>query len=585
MNTGGNSLPPQSCPDGTKRRVCYYYDRLIAGVDYGEDHVMVPRRVDMAHAPNRSYGLLGDMARLRTRPATDAEISVFHDGRYVGLLRDLTPEAFGAGGEVARRARGCNVGAVSADGRSSGGMHHACRDKASGFCYVNDIVLAIDELLGHFRRVLYVDIDVHHGDGVEPALVGSNRVMMTVSFHQRTEDFFPERRGLLDHVGEGDGRLRVVNGMDDEGYRRLFKPIMSKVMAVFQPEAIVMQCGGDSLSGDRLGQQNLSISGHARCVGFLRSFSMLLLGGGGYTINHVAACWCYRTAVAIAKKITDDIPAHCYDGYYQGQGYKLQYPVDKNLNNDNTESYVTRIKCAVLRNLCELEAAPSIEFKQPAGGSIDTEALLHKRPPREDDDPMERMHRQCGEMEERGFFMDLGKRQLDLVKDNKKVGESATGGSRNARTQSADTQNAAPIRWLSLSDIKFQRTRHHGALLASGTSDKARSEQNQRSCIWRPARMLGRTVARARRHPVNRRLAASGRCGHAGGSPTRRRERAEAVGPMWDMQQHQAKRARWRWSRTRDDNGNHHHGHRPEPVKKHRSGKVHIEYHAHEHVF
>jgi histone deacetylase 1/2 len=118
MNTGGNSLPSQSCPDGAKRRVCYYYDRCIAGVDYGEDHVMVPRRVDMAHALIRSYGLLGDMTRLRTRPATDAEISGFHGARYVGLLRDLTPEGFGAGGEVARRARGCNVGAVSTDGRS-----------------------------------------------------------------------------------------------------------------------------------------------------------------------------------------------------------------------------------------------------------------------------------------------------------------------------------------------------------------------------------------------------------------------------------------------------------------------------------
>ena len=116
-------------------------------------------------------------------------------------------------------------------------MHHACLDKASGFCYVNDIVLAIDELLGHFRRVLY--------DGVETAFRRSNRVM-TVSFHQRTEGFFPERRGLLEHVGEGAGRLRAVNvpmkkGMDDDGYRRLFEPIMTRVVAVFQPEAIVMQ--------------------------------------------------------------------------------------------------------------------------------------------------------------------------------------------------------------------------------------------------------------------------------------------------------------------------------------------------------
>jgi len=166
-----------------------------------------------------------------------------------------------------------------------------CRDKASGFCYVNDIVLAIDELLGHFRRVLYVDIDVHHGDGVETAFVGSNRVM-TVSFHQHTEGA-RRRRGLpAPHHERAD-----EEGHGRRGYRRLFKPIMSKVMAVFQPEAIVMQCGGDSLSDDRLGQQNLSISGHARCVGFLRSFSMLLLGGGGYTINHVAACWCYEVFI------------------------------------------------------------------------------------------------------------------------------------------------------------------------------------------------------------------------------------------------------------------------------------------------
>ncbi|PUZ56082.1 hypothetical protein GQ55_5G267200 [Panicum hallii var. hallii] len=466
MDTGGNSLPSQSCPDGAKRRVCYYYDRHIAGVDYGEDHVMVPRRVDMAHALIRSYGLLGDMARLRSSPATDAEISGFHDGRYVGLLRDLTPEGFGAGGEVASRARCFNVGVVSTDGRSvdnppvaglwdycqryaggslaaaralasgeadvavnwSGGMHHACRDRASGFCYVNDIVLAIDELLGHFRRVLYVDIDVHHGDGVETAFVGSNRVM-TVSFHQRTEGFFPERRGLLEHVGEGDGRHRAVNvpmkkGMDDDGYRRLFEPIMSKVMEVFQPEAIVMQCGGDSLSGDRLGHLNLSIDGHARCVSFMRSFNtpLLLLGGGGYTINHVAACWCYETAVAIGKEIANDMPAHCYDGYYRSQGYKLRYPVDKNLKNDNTDTYVTRTKCAVLRNLSELEAAPSVEFKEPAGGSIDAEALFYRPAPREDDDPMERLHRRCGEMEERGFLMELGKRQLDLAKDDRESG-------------------------------------------------------------------------------------------------------------------------------------------------------------------
>lgn len=338
MDTGGNSLPSQSCPDGAKRRVCYYYDRGIAGVDYGEGHFMVPRRVDIAHALIRSYGLLSDMSRLRTRAATVVEISAFHNVDYVKLLHDVTPEGFAAGGEMTRTAKGFNVGALDKDGRYvdnpaiaglwdyclryaggslaaaralvageaeiainwSGGLHHACREKASGFCYVNDIVLAIHELLGRFRRVLYVDIDVHHGDGVETAFIDSARVM-TVSFHQRTAGFFPEKKGFAEHVGVGEGQYRAVNvplnkGMDDEGYYGLFRPIMAKVMEVFQPEAIVMQCGGDSLSGDRLGEQNLSIAGHAKCVSFMRSYNLplLLLGGGGYTVNHVAACWCYE---------------------------------------------------------------------------------------------------------------------------------------------------------------------------------------------------------------------------------------------------------------------------------------------------
>ncbi|KAG2598852.1 hypothetical protein PVAP13_5KG402200 [Panicum virgatum] len=111
----------------------------------------------------------------------------------------------------------------------------------------------------------------------------------------------------------------------------------------------------------------------------MRSFNTPLLLW--HTINHVAVCWWY-------EEIADDIPAHCYDDYYRGQGYKLRYPVDKNLNNDNTNSYATRTKCAVLRNLSELEAAPSIEFKEPVGRSIDAEALFHRWPPRDYDDPM-----------------------------------------------------------------------------------------------------------------------------------------------------------------------------------------------------
>jgi hypothetical protein len=110
---GGSSLPSASCPDGRKRRVCYYYDSVTANVDYGPEHCMVPRRVDMAHALVRSYGLLSDMRRLRTRLATEAEICAVHDPKYVELLRDVTPEAFNSDKSVRGRAEQFDIGTVS----------------------------------------------------------------------------------------------------------------------------------------------------------------------------------------------------------------------------------------------------------------------------------------------------------------------------------------------------------------------------------------------------------------------------------------------------------------------------------------
>ncbi|PNT72273.1 hypothetical protein BRADI_2g42075v3 [Brachypodium distachyon] len=335
---------------------------------------MVPRRVALTHALVDSYGLLHGhgMKRLRTRPATEEELASILNKDYLELLRDLTPHNYSgkrregavkrnivglthhdqeaeddgqqnsddnpviaglwdycqryAGGSLAAaRALGSRDSDIAINW--SGGMHHACRDGASGFCYANDIVLAVRELLRVFPRVLYVDIDVHHGDAVEDQFAEDSRVM-AVSFHQHGRranggdgEFFPGT-GAAGDVGKGEGEYRTPNvplkyGMDDAGYREMFRPIVGEVMRVFQPEALVMQCGADSLAGDRLGEFNLSVRGHASCVAYLRSFNkpLLLLGGGGYTINHVASCWCYETAVAIGTEIPDEIPHHGYEHY------------------------------------------------------------------------------------------------------------------------------------------------------------------------------------------------------------------------------------------------------------------------------
>jgi len=120
-----------------------------------------------------------------------------------------------------------------------GGYHHAKRSKASGFCYVNDIVLGIQHLLRSFDRVLYLDIDVHHGDGVEEAFLTTNRVM-TCSFHQfdKEDKFFPGT-GDIDDIGQGDGKYYAINiplriGCKDESYQTIFPQITNKIIDVLK---------------------------------------------------------------------------------------------------------------------------------------------------------------------------------------------------------------------------------------------------------------------------------------------------------------------------------------------------------------
>merc|ERR1719481_1644373 len=124
----------------------------------------------------------------------------------------------------------------------SGGLHHAKKAEASGFCFVNDIVIAINELLRHYPRVLYIDIDIHHGDGVQEAFYLSDRVM-TLSFHKYGQNFFPGTGDLFE-IGSGPGRYYSVNvplreGIDDDSYLSVFKPVISSVVQYYQPSVIV----------------------------------------------------------------------------------------------------------------------------------------------------------------------------------------------------------------------------------------------------------------------------------------------------------------------------------------------------------
>ncbi|CAO3625032.1 unnamed protein product [Mucor hiemalis] len=347
----------------------------------------------MCHGLVMNYGLYKKMEIYRAKPANKWEMTQFHTDDYIDFLSRVTPEnmeqyqkeqakfnvgdnspvfeglfeycGLSAGGSMEGAAR-LNRGLCDIAINWAGGLHHAKKSEASGFCYVNDIVLGILELLRYYARVLYIDIDVHHGDGVEEAFYTTDRVM-TVSFHKYGE-FFPGT-GELKDVGVQKGKYYSVNvplrdGIDDDSYQSTFEPVIEKVMEWYRPAAVVLQCGGDSLSGDKLGCFNLSMKGHANCVKFVKKFNLptLVLGGGGYTMRNVARTWAYETGVVVGEDIGPDMPYNDYYEYF-GPDYKLDVR-SSNMENLNTPDYLEKIKTQVFENLSRTLFAPSVQMQE-----------------------------------------------------------------------------------------------------------------------------------------------------------------------------------------------------------------------------
>lgn len=251
----------------------------------------------------------------------------------------------------------------------SGGLHHAKKFEPSGFCYINDIVLAVMNLLRVHPRVMYIDIDLHHGDGVQEAFYTTDRVM-TVSFHKFNGEFFPGT-GSIDEIGLGKGKNYAINiplkdGIDDDSYVHLFKAVMEPLITKFQPTCIVQQCGADSLGYDRLGCFNLNIRAHGECVKFIKSFNipMLVLGGGGYTPRNVSRLWCYETSVlndvTLDLKIPNKIPT--YDWF--GPDYLLHPQLEGRIDNKNSKKYLEAVKEYILEHLRDLNYAPSVQMSE-----------------------------------------------------------------------------------------------------------------------------------------------------------------------------------------------------------------------------
>lgn len=385
---------------------------------------MKPWRLHLTKQLILSYGLHYAMDCYETRPAAKYELAEFHTPEYLEFLAQIAPNnmkdfleatqlQFGIGDDcpvfdglynycslytgstlsavrtlMASNAPGMHAGRVSSRAPAaadiainwSGGLHHALKSRASGFCYVNDIVLAIQALLTQHPRVLYVDIDVHHGDGVEHAFASSDRVL-TLSLHKYDPlEFFPGTGGPNATGPENPHNpgakhslnLPLKDGIEDEQYRRLFDSCVTEAVHVFDPTAIVLQCGGDSLGGDRLGKFNLNIEAHGACVELCRSFNLplLLLGGGGYTARNVARLWTHETALATDCVLNNELPAHvpyrqAFAGSSKGDG--LLYPNlsdVKHHNNEHDEVYLESQRRRIFEQLRYLQGAPSVAMRR-----------------------------------------------------------------------------------------------------------------------------------------------------------------------------------------------------------------------------
>lgn len=370
-----------------KQRVAYFYDEDIGTFLFTPNHAMKPHRIRMTHHLCDAYGLLSQMRCIIPRKATFKDLTRFHTDEYIRFLSEATPmnvtedieTRFNVGAdspvidgvfEYVQKVGGGSIEAAKelCSGKAdiaihwAGGMHHAKKEEAGGFCYVNDCVLAILNLLDRFQRVLYIDIDVHHGDGVEEAFYSTDRVL-TLSFH-KYGDFFPYTGDIKD-IGYAQGKYYAVNvplknGIDDESYDNLFDYIVEHIVSWYSPNAVVLQCGADSLAGDRLGCFNLSIEGHAHCVRKMASFGipLILLGGGGYTLRNVATCWTSETAAILGVDISNDIPYNEFLHFY-GPEYTLNVNLPP-MTNQNTPEFINQIIEAVTENLRHLPGAPCI---------------------------------------------------------------------------------------------------------------------------------------------------------------------------------------------------------------------------------
>ena len=294
----------------------------LAHYGFGHGHPFGTDRMDAFWQEAQRLGLSGKVDARQPLQASDEAILRFHTPEYLALVKRLSESgegfldlgdtpAFKGVYEAAATVAGSVLSAV--DGTMQGdcrrgfipiaGLHHARRDGAAGFCVFNDIGIAIEHLraVHGVRRIAYVDIDAHHGDGVFYAFESDPDIWIA-DMHEDGRFLYPGT-GFMHEVGSGVARgtklnLAMLPGSDDVAFHRNW-PLVEEQVRQARPEFIILQCGADSIAGDPITDMRFTPAAHAHAAASLCRLAdeycngrLIALGGGGYNRANLAAAWC-----------------------------------------------------------------------------------------------------------------------------------------------------------------------------------------------------------------------------------------------------------------------------------------------------
>ena len=322
-------------------RTTLLYSERFLDYNLGPLHPLRPVRVKLTYDLIQSKGLLDDdeIKIAAPRVASEVEILLFHEKEYVRLVQKYSERGSGlldAGDTPA--FKGCFEATSLVVGASleacdkimggkfahafnpSGGLHHAHPERASGFCIFNDPAISVNYLKTKYkiRRLVYMDIDAHHGDGVMYGYY-SDPVLLNIDFHENGKYIFPGT-GFPDEIGENEAKglklnIPLLPGTGDEAYLKAFHKLVPDTVRRFRPEIILVQCGADGHADDRLAHLRLTTNTYEEVVSEMHNLAhelcegrFLLFGGGGYTLANVPRVWTVAFATLAGKKLDNEIP-------------------------------------------------------------------------------------------------------------------------------------------------------------------------------------------------------------------------------------------------------------------------------------